>query len=233
MRSHFLRVPAVLLLFALSASIFAVQGSKGKPATDTAVTTTIDGLGVDTLPTRRIQSDQGGAYKNSSSLQSVLQASLGDWVLDTLNFNSLPQRTILIDLRDQISGPTRPFDYQLVRARLIARFSLYGHDFRTILPVDGPTTCPLAIAFVDSHGVSYRLAQNPENFIDVDPVLVTCDATDANNKCNQWTIEPSAMQANGEWKNRAKLLKLATKPNQADQDMGNFYMSFTIHLTNP
>jgi hypothetical protein len=29
------------------------------------------------------------------------------------------------------------------------------------------------------------------------------------------------------------LLKLAAKPNQSDQDMGDFYMSFTIHMTHP
>jgi hypothetical protein len=29
------------------------------------------------------------------------------------------------------------------------------------------------------------------------------------------------------------LLKVATKGNQSDQDMGDFYLSFTIHLTNP
>ena len=59
----------VALLLALGAAGLMLEvGAKGKPATDTPVTTTIDGLGVDTLPTMRIQSDQLGAYRNSSSL---------------------------------------------------------------------------------------------------------------------------------------------------------------------
>ena len=241
MKSHFLRVSTVALLFALTASGFALQAPlKGKPPSDTPVTTIIDGLGVDTLPTQRVQSDQLGAYTNSSSLQSILQASLGDWVLDTLNFNSTPQRKVLVDLRDPVPGsgpgggaPIAPFAYQLVRARLISKCSEYGNDMRTI-PGGVTVQCPLAIAFVDAGGVSYRLAMNPNNFIEVNSVLVTCVTTDANSKCNQWRIEPSVTQfPSGETKNVAKLLKLAAKPNQTDQDLGDFYLSFTLHLTNP
>ena len=39
--------------------------------------------------------------------------------------------------------------------------------------------------------------------------------------------EPSVTQLNGERKNVTKLLKVATKPNQSDQDMGDFYLSST------
>lgn len=240
MKRKFLQVPHVALLLALTASGFVLQaGPKGKPPADTAVTSTIDGLGVDTLPTLRFQSDQLGAYTNSSSLQSILQAALGDWVLDTLNYSSSPQRKVLVDLRDPVPGsgpgggaPIAPFAYQLVRARLISKCSEYGNDMRTI-PGGATVSCPLAIAFDDAAGVRYRLAMNPNNFFEVNPVQITCVATDANSRCNQWKIEPSATQLNGERKNVAKLLKIATKPRDTDQDMGDFYMSFTIHLTNP
>src|SRR5437867_10383891 len=179
MKNHFLHVPTVALLFALSASGFALQaGSTAKPQSDTPVTTTCDGLGVDTSPTLRVQSDQLGAYTNSRSLQSIIQG-IGDWELDMLNFNSSPQRKLLVDLRDPVPGsgpgggaPIAPFAYQLVRGRLISKCSEFGHDFRTILPGDGPITCPLAIAFDDAAGVRYRLAMNPNNFIDVNSVLV-------------------------------------------------------------
>jgi len=40
-------------------------------------------------------------------------------------------------------------------------------------------------------------------------------------------------QLNGELKNVAKLLKVATKARESDQDYGDFYLSFAIHLTNP
>ena len=232
----------IALLFALAATSFVFNaGAKGKPPSDTPVTTTIDGLGVDTLPTMRVQSDQFGAYRNSSSLQSIIQG-IGDWELDMLNFNSSPQRKVLIDLRDPVPGsgpngaaPINPFGangYQTVRARFISKCSQNGINMRT-MQTNTPYFCPLALAFDDPSGVRYRLADNPTNFSETNWVQVTCVATDANAKCNQWKMEPSVIQINGEQKNVAKLLKVATKPNQSDQDMGDFSMSFTIHLTNP
>ena len=233
----------VALVFALATTglVFTV-GAKGKPPLDMPVTTVIEGLGIDTLPTLRIQSDQLGAYHNSSSLQSLLQASLGDWVLDTLNYTSSPQRKILIDLRDAVPGsgpnggaPNNPFGttgYQLVRARFISKCSQYGTDMRNMQP-NNFYPCPLAIAFDDAAGVRYRLSMHADNFPEVNLMQVTCVATDTNAKCNQWKMEPSVTQLNGERKNVAKLLKVATKPNQSDHDMGDFYLSFSIHLTNP
>jgi hypothetical protein len=96
--------------------------------------------------------------------------------------------------------------------------------------------CPLVVGFDDANGVRYRLVQNPgnpANFTETNWVQVTCIAADANSKCNQWKIEPSATQPDGEIKNVAKLLKVATRPRESDQDTGDFYLSFTIHLTNP
>ena len=236
MRRTFWLILTVAIAFSSVVSIFET-GAKG-PAADTAVTSTIDGVGVDTLPTLRIQSDQAGAYTNSNALQSQIQG-IGDWELDMLNFNSSPQRKVLIDLRDPVPGsgpgggaPVAPFAYQLVRARFIAKCAEYGGDMRTI-PGGATIYCPLAIAFDDASGVRYRLNMNPNNFIGTNPVQITCVATDANSKCNQWKIEPSATQLNGERKNVATLLKVATKPRQTDQDMGDFYMSFAIHVTNP
>ena len=231
---------ATLALAGIAATaLLQSAATAAKPPSDTPVTSTIDGLGVDTVPTLRIQSDQAGAYRNSNSLQSILQAAVGDWVLDTLNFNSSPQRRVLIDLRDPVPGsgpgggaPTAPFSYQLVRARFIEQCSVYGTDMRTI--AGGATVyCPLVIAFDDASGVRYRLTMRADNFSEVNLTQVSCVTTDANSKCNQWKIEPSVTQLNGERKNVAKLLKVATRPNQADQDLGDFYLSFTLHLTNP
>jgi hypothetical protein len=238
MKRTFIQLPIIVLFLILAATGLAYRaGAAGKAPSDLPVTTTIDGLGVDTLPTLRIQSDQLGVYRNSTALSSIIQG-IGDWELDMINFTSSPQRKALIDLRDPVpgSGPNggaaiAPFTYQVVRARFIAKCSQYGGNMTTI-PGGGTIYCPLAIAFDDAGGVRYRLSMHANNFPEVNLVQVTCMAT-ANSKCNQWKIEPSATQLNGERKNVAKLLKVATKPNQADQDMGDFYMSFTIHLTNP
>ena len=237
MKKTFRHVHIVALLLALTATGLMLEvGAKGKPPSDTAVTTTIDGLGVNTLPTMRIQSDQLGAYKNSSSLQSILQASLGDWVLDMLNYRSSPQRKVLIDLRDPVSGSSiNPFGatgYQNVRARFIATCSQNGIDMRNMQPSPNVYPCPMAVAFDDASGVRYRLAENPNNFSETNWVQVTCVATDANAKCNQWKLQPSATQLNGEVKNVASFPRLRPTP-PPDQDMGDFYLSFTIHVTNP
>ena len=234
MKRFFKHVPYIVLLLTLAATGLIHTATAAKPPTDTPVTSTIDGLGVNTLPTQRIQSDQAGSYKNSSSLSSIIQG-IGDWELDMLNFNSSPQRKALIDLRDPVSGSSinhfRRDWYQYVRARFISKCSENGIDMRTMQP-NNLYPCPLAVAFDDAGGVRYRLAMNSNNFSEVNVVQITC-VTTANSKCNQWKIEPSATQLNGERKNVAKLLKLATKPHQADQDMGDFYLSFTIHVTSP
>jgi len=240
MRRTFMFVPAFafLLLLAATGPVINDAGASGKPQADTPVTTVIEGLGVDTSPTLRIQSDQVGPYKNSSTLQSIIQG-IGDWVLDTLNYTSSPQRKVLIDLREPVPGsgpnggaPIAPFAFQQVRARFISKCSQYGGNMRTI-PAGSTIYCPLAVAFDDASGVRYRLSMHADTFPEVNLVQVTCVATDATSKCNQWKIEPSATQLDGERKNVAKLLKVATKPRQADQDMGDFYMSFVIHVTNP
>lgn len=228
----------LLLALILSGSIVNT-GAKGKPPSDTPVTSTIDGLGIGTLPTLRIQSDQRGGYMNSSSLQSILQATLGDWVLDMLNYSSSPQRQVLIDLRDPVPGsgpnggaPVAPFAYQFVRARFIAKCSEYGVDMRNMQP-NNFYPCPLAIAFDDASGVRYRLTMHANNYPEVNLMQVTCITTNTTGKCNQWLMEPSITQLDGERKNVTKLLKVATKPRETDQDMGDFYLSFTFHLTNP
>ena len=217
-----------------------ITAAAQKPVGDIPVTVNIDGLGPDTVPTLRVQSDLLGAYKHSKSLESIIQ-SIGDWELDMLNFNSSPQRTVLIDLRDPVLGsapgggnPINPLGtngYQYVRARFIARCGLNGIKMQD-MQTGYPYLCPLAIAF-DAGGVRYRLTQNPSNFSETNWVQITCLATDSNSKCSQWKIEPSVTQSDGERSNVAKLLKVATKPTQADQDMGNFYLSFAINVTKP
>lgn len=215
-----------------------------KPQSDVPVTSTIEGLGVNTLPTLRVQSDQLGAYKHTVSgkvtLESIIQP-IGDWELDMLNFTSSPQRKVLIDLRDPVlaSGPNggapiNPFGatgYQVVRARFISKCSQNGINFLT-MQTGTPYFCPLALAFDDSGGARYRLTANPTNCSETNWLQVTCLAT-ANGKCTQWRIEPSVVQIDGERKNVTKLLKVATSAREGDQDYGDFYLSFTIHLTNP
>src|SRR5258705_3550095 len=133
-------IPAVAFLLTLATTCLIHTAVAGKPPSDTPVTTTIDGLGVDTLPTLRIQSDQLGAYRNSASLSSIIQG-IGDWELDMVNFNSSPQRKALIDLRDPVPGsgpnggaPTAPLCYSNVRTRFISHRHPNGNYIRSMQP---------------------------------------------------------------------------------------------------
>jgi hypothetical protein len=238
------------LLMALSATAFVFQAGaqKGKPVPAPSggpVTSTIDGLGVDTTPTLRVQSDQAGSYQTIGSGRTVqleTQIGLGDWELDMLNFTSNPQRKVLIDLRDPVPGsgpnggaPLNPFGatgHQLVRGRFIAKCSQNGLNFMTMQP-NSPYFCPLALAFADANGVNYRLTQNPSHFSESNWIQVTCEATDSGGVCKQWRIEPSVTQFGGEKKNVAKLLKLSSGKNDPQLDYGDFYLSFVIHVTKP
>lgn len=241
MKRVFKHLATITLLTLAATSLVFRAGAvdKPKPPADTPVTVTIDGLGIDTQPVLRIQSDQAGPYRNSSSLSSILQAALGDWELDMVNFTSSPQRKALIDFRDPVAGsgpnggaPAAPFAYQTVRARFIAKCAEFGGDMRTI-PNGGTMVCPLAVRFDDPNGVQYRLNMNSTHFPEVNNVQVTCMGVNASAKCNQWKIEPAAIQLNGERKNVAKLLKLATGRNDPERDLGDFYLSFVINVTNP
>jgi hypothetical protein len=228
------------LLFALATVRLVPEvGAKGKPSPDVPVTVVIDGLGVDQLPTLRVQSDQLGAYVNSTSGESIIQA-IGDWELDMINFNSTPQRKILLDLRDAIAGsgpnggdPINPFGaagYQIVRARFISKCIQNGISFLN-MQTGTPYLCPLALAFQDSGGVQYRLNLNPVNYSSTNWLQVTCINTDSTGKCRQWKVEPSIIQPDGERKSVAKLIKPTTRPRDPELDYGDFYLSFTIHIT--
>src|SRR5215510_4680179 len=108
------------------------RGIAQKKGLDTAVTSRIQDVNTSTLMGYRLESDSSGAYYNGvDSVQSVLQASSGDWVLNT---GSSPTRKVFVDFRDPVPGsgpngdaPTPPFQYQQIPARMIAK----AHDTST------------------------------------------------------------------------------------------------------
>src|SRR5262245_8477890 len=219
MRKVFLPVLSAMLLAALVIRI--EHADAGKPSADVPVTVTIDGNGVNTAPTLRVQSDLLGAYTNPASGQSIIQA-IGDWELDMLNFNSSPQRKLLIDLRDAVpnsapggGAPINPFganSYGIVRARFISKCTQVGIKFLD-MQTGIPYFCPLALAFQDSSGQQHPLTQNPNNYGETNWIQINCLATDASSKCRQWKLEPSAIQADGQRKNVANLVRVPTKGN--------------------
>ena len=93
-------------------------------------------------------------------------------------------------------------------------------------------TCPLNIAF-DLPDGRYGIAMNNAlldtygGYEGTDSVTITCQS--ANNQCNSWRIKP---YQNGP-SSRGRLFKLASKPNEQDQALGDFNFSFDITVSIP
>jgi len=233
------RTNLVITVFLLVTSLFPPTAQAGKPQQDTRVTSSFFGFGVDTVPTMRLQSDQLGPYVNASTVLSHIQSS-GDWELIT-NSASTPTRTILFDFRDAIpnsapgrANPTAPFPYQTMPARLICKGGAYLTDMQGMYGVGTTGNCALSPSFRHTDGSTYRIDMGTPSFTGTQPALITCLRVDSANKCNQWRIEPSAVQANGERKNIGRLMKTTpAKPKDIHTSLGDFYFSFTIDVTKP
>ncbi len=175
----------------------------------------------------QIQSDDQGPYTNTKAVQSIIQP-IGDWVLNT-NYSSLSTRSIYLEFSQPAPGsPNPPFSAELVKARLITQCPA---SMLSLVTSGAFMECGLVTHF--TYGAdSYRLAMNPggvNGYVDTDSVRVTCLGA-TNGQCNSWGIEPAA--ASG--MNVAKLLLLTTaRGKTVATDLGKFYMSFAISVTNP
>jgi hypothetical protein len=229
----------MMALVFLAIPLLVAASEAGKPLQEVSFTTSFVGFGVDTMPVMRLQGDQQGAYSYSGGVVSYIQSS-GDWVLGTAM--SSPQRTILFDFRDPVpnsapggANPAPPFQYQQIPGRLICKGGNYGTNFQEMYGVNTTGNCALFPSFGGSDGSTYRIDMDGLAFSPgTQPALVTCVRVDSANKCNQWSIEPSAVQADGERKNIGRLWKTTpAKPKAIQTDLGKFYFSFTINVTKP
>ena len=233
------RTSLVISGFLLATSLFPPPVQAGKPLQDTVVTTSFVGFGVDTVPTMRLQSDQLGPYVNTSTVLSHIQSS-GDYELIT-NSASSPTRTVLFDFRDPIpnsapggANPTPPFQYQTMPARFICKGGAYLTDMQEMYGVGTTGNCALSPSFHLADGTTYRIDMGTPTFPGTQPALITCVRVDSANKCNQWRIEPSGVQADGERKNIGRLMKTTpAKPRDIHTSVGDFYFSFTIDVIKP
>lgn len=203
----------------------------------------------------QVQNDGLGTYhtdpinikKGSYKVKSVFQSN-GDWELDTgLNLTS-PYRNVLVDLTNPVpgSGSTPPFQTAFVHAHLVSRCSQYG--LNTLSITNNQTiTCPLVIGFYYPTGSSnlYRIHMTPDSrsiyyYPETDEISITCTGVDANNRCNQWQMEPNGAKGcltqdcSLVRKNIGKLVQVVTVRGKLTEiDMGDFYLSFSFRVTNP
>lgn len=218
-----------------------------KPSGDTPATSLIDGAGVYADPTvanYRVQSDQRGPYKNGiDSVSSIIQTNrgqnTGDWTVSTLTSAA---RALIVDLRDAVPGTnaTPPFSYLEVPTRIIVK----GHEtsstsFGRMIGLGATILAPMTVRFEFDRS-SYRLNMdpNPASFLlfpGTDYVRVTCTgvvdpSNPSQSQCNEWRVEPSVTQSDGQLKNKARLTRLS---NKGDVTLGDYYMSFAFRVTTP
>jgi len=235
--------------FAVLLALFCLPVAKAQRISDVSVTSTIKdfvdytdpNLGTTQRIPMQIESDGLGPYRNTKYVQSIIQSG-GDWELDALS-SRYSDRKVYLDFSQPITGsgsnggiPVAPFTSAVLKARFISKCHDYGNSMFTIL--GGQTVpCPLVVTF-DYAGNSYRLPMNPlTNYPETDYVNITCTGVDANSQCNQWKIEPSGACVTSDCtvrKNVVRLGKLVTVKGQTtEENQGDFYMSFSISITNP
>jgi len=129
---------------------------------------------------------------------------------------------------------TPPFQYQTMPARFIGKGGAYLTDMQEMYGVGTIGNCALSPSFHLADGTTYRIDMGTPTFPGTQPALITCVRVDSANKCNQWKIEPSGVQSNGERKNIGRLMKTTlAKPKDIHVSVGDFYFSFTIDITKP
>jgi hypothetical protein len=187
-----------------------------------------------------IEGDAWGSYHDGiNSVSSILQDGTccsysGDWILD---MTSSLSRTILIDLRQPVpnSGAQPIFAYQYVPARIIVKAHEAQAGSFPLMRLNQTLSCPAFVRFTYA-GTSYRLimSSGPNAFPDyaeTNNTQVTCTAVNSStNQCVAWTILP-VIQAGGTVRNIARLEKLPNKGSAVN--LGDFYTTFLINLTNP
>ncbi len=226
---------SVFLCSALVATVAAQGGAvKDIPATTRILVSAfrIEGDG---------QNQNAYSHSPSASVRSVVQTH-GDWILDlggSKRFQAT--RKVRIDFGDPVlfsdpnghtpTGPSGALSVE-VPARFIASCHRSGYDVNMLEMSPGSNEiCPLNIGFEYS-GSQYGIVMNDASlddfggYDDVDSVNIKCES--GMPQCSSWTITPFQ---NG--LSRGKLTKAASKPNQPNQDLGEFYFSFDIKISIP
>lgn len=214
-----------ILVVVLAGTVLGQKPPKGD--TDVPATTTIQsGDGTGTF--FRVQGDGIGSYFNGvDSVQSIVQG-IGDWEMDA---KSSGVRRVYVDFGDPVvpGTNTAPFGAALVPARFISKCTQGGIKIRN-MTLGQEITCPLALS-IDYGGSTYRITMNPVNYATSEWVRWTCNAV-AGGRCVSWTMVPNNVQATGERKGRAELIKIGSR-RVPDQSLGTFYFAFRVDVTTP
>lgn len=223
----------------------AAQSTSGS---NTAVTSTVADLDATIAPSLQIRSDGGGAYKNSSTLISIIQV-IGDWELDSYN-PSGSTRTLYLDFSQPIAasgpngGPPNPIPSGRYKVHAIAKCSLYNNNFFTLAP-GAVMNCPLHLGALYVGTRKFAVQMNPLQssadtaWAETNWTSVRCAyPTSGTGSCSQWTMTPSGVAPDGSSSNVAALLEYVTtssrgKTTTTTVKQGDFRMAFRIGISNP
>ena len=145
----------------------------------------------------------------------------------------------MLDFREPVPGSnaTPPILVGNVPAMIETKsYLLYGNGrVAGMAGLDSTLITPLLLRF-DLNGNTYRVWMNSSAYPQTNYALVRCVGvvSETNSQCNHWTIEPAVVQPDGQLKNIAKLVRVYTsKGKTVQEDHGDFYLSFSIDITNP
>ena len=231
-----------VLVTSLAAVLVSVGGAYGalapgsRPQANVPVTSILNDTGTVAAGTNyQIQSGGSGSYfYDVAPVSSILQSSSGDWVLDT---TSSTTQTILIDLRESVpnSGAAPPFAWDLLPARIISKCHEALTGSFPAMALNQTLSCPTAVSFQyggNSFGLMMASGPNSDiNYAETNDALVTCTSVNGSKQCDKWTVLP-IQQPNGTTKNIARLRK-PLKGNNNFAFLGDYYVSFSIEVTNP
>lgn len=234
------RILIVITILSLGLGFIATSGViAANPATK--LTSSLEGTGSlpdPATPNYRIQSDLLGAYQDGvASVVSQFQKNGNDYELSTL---TSPTRKMLLDFRDPVNGgSTPPFQVQTIPARVVTKTYTRYPDKRpgSMVGLDSTLVSPLVWRFDLPNGDFYRIWMDSVVYPGTNDALITCTGVvdPANlytSQCNQWKIEPLVTQPSG--KNVARLTRVYTsKGRTIEENRGDFYMSFSLNMTNP
>jgi len=228
----------VALCFTASLVTFTQTSTADLPVT-TIVSDYDSGIG----PALQIQSDQGGAYKNSKTLQSMMYGA-GSWEIDAYNVRN-GTRGVYVAFSQPIAGtgpgggaPIAPPSGIYV-SHVTTECYRYNNNPATMAP--GATiSCPMAVRF-DTGGKTYTIHMNPQNatWAGTNPVNMTCIfPTSGSGACKQWKITPSGSVVNPDGtvttRSVGQLDVVGSSKGQTTYTrQGQFYFSFLILATNP
>ena len=212
---------------------------------DTPVTTIVSDYDSGVAPALQIQSDKLGAYTNSSTLTSIISPA-GVWYLDSYGPKGA-ERQVSLQFTQPIpnTGPnggatiSPPSGYYKVFMYTSCNHPNYASSMLT-LPAGQTIPCPMAAQF-NAGGAHYFLHMNDHdpNFRETNHVNITCIFPKSGpGPCSQWLIQPSESDVASDGTTILRnVVNLSQETTYRGQTVcvrqGDFYMSFSIIVTNP